>query len=308
MARRHMNKRHVISFDIKDFFPSVTQKQIEDILPQYGVTSSAARTVSELCTFKYFLPQGGLTSPKVSNMVASHTFGPQIYELCQRHNLTMTLYADDITISGDNILGPAQEKDILQRTTDLAVSSFEELYAFYGSSDRDNVIEEIIEEVGCDAISFYFIERKVREILANHGFSLKPEKTKIMHESRRQTVCGTVVNDKVNLPRKQRLQLRAIVHNVVTNGVEHEVSKHEDEVTVETFIQSLKGRLNWFFQLNPEKAQPLIDKLNDYLHQREEDNKRLEQERQKDDYDEEALKKLNEDIQALDKAANALIL
>lgn len=218
MASMHVGKEAVISFDIKDYFTSITQKEIQDVLAKYHIIDTAGKLLSELCTYKYYVPQGALTSPKISNLITSHTFGPAIKQFCDERNLTMSVYADDITISSDA-----------------------------------RMTWEQIEEVRT------FVAGALKE----HGFKLNNKKTKVMFRGRRQYVCGAVVNDKVNLMRDQRLKLRAIVHNVVRNGVAVEAAKNDE--SEEFFLRKLKGKLNWYRQLNPSKGQALIDKLDTAL-------------------------------------------
>ncbi len=218
MAALHVNKTVVVSFDIKDFFGSITQKMISRVLEGYNISGSAARTVSELCTYKYFVPQGAITSPKISNIIAANTFGPDISSYCTDNNLVMSIYADDITISSDEVL------------------------------DNEKISE---------------IKLTIRSIIANYNFEVNHRKTKVMFRNRRQWVCGAVVNDKVNLIRSERNRLRAVVHNITRNGIEVEASKND--VSVEMFVSRVKGRLNWFRQLNFEKGNLLLTKLNDYL-------------------------------------------
>ncbi len=102
MAAKHVGKKVVVSLDIKDFFPSIKQSRLLEIFVSVGVDATAAITLSELCTYKAFVPQGALTSPKVSNIVAARSFGPEIKEYCDQHGYTLTIYADDITISSDD--------------------------------------------------------------------------------------------------------------------------------------------------------------------------------------------------------------
>ena len=109
MTQVHVGKRLVISLDIKDFFTAITQAKIQPCLQALGMGQAAARTVSELCTYTFFVPQGGLTSPKIANLITSMTFGPDVNRLCQEEGFDLTIYADDITLStnreGVNIPG-----------------------------------------------------------------------------------------------------------------------------------------------------------------------------------------------------------
>lgn len=214
MAELHVNKEVVISFDIKDFFTSITQKDIQGVFAKYGIEGMASRTLSELCTYKFFVPQGAITSPKISNIIAANTFGPSIKQYCDDQGLSMTIYADDITIS--------------------SVGRME--------WDAINAVREV-----------------VASELTKHNFKLNRKKTKVMFRSRRQWVCGAVVNDKVNMLRKEREKLRAIVFNVCTNGLEAEAAKNN--IPAEMFERQLKGKLNWYRQLNPERGNRLYQRL-----------------------------------------------
>lgn len=223
MAELHTNKAVVLSVDIKNYFPSIHQNQIEQLLHQYNIQGAAARTLSELLTYRFFVPQGALTSPKLSNMVSANTFAEELNTFFTEKGLTFTVYADDITISSANRL------------------------------EMDTITEYL---------------QKIDNTLRQHGFRVNSRKTKIMFRNRRQWVCGAVVNEKRNLVRKEREKLRAIVHNVVKNGLDHEADKNS--IPADRFLAQLKGKLNWYMQLNFDRARVLVDKLNNYLSQHQE--------------------------------------
>jgi RNA-directed DNA polymerase len=102
MAQMHVGKQVIISVDIKDFFHSIKQERLQTLFEQLGIAPMPARTLSELCTYKSFVPQGALTSPKVANIVTAMTFGPVLKNFCEQNGLTLTIYADDVTISSTN--------------------------------------------------------------------------------------------------------------------------------------------------------------------------------------------------------------
>jgi RNA-directed DNA polymerase len=216
MAAMHVNKHCIISVDIKDFFHSIKQEKLFSILCRLGIGSIPARTISEICTYKAFVPQGALTSPKVSNLITSVTFGPNIQQYCQLHEFTLTIYADDVTISTNN-------KQV----------------------DPKMVI------------------RDISKMIRDEGFRINKKKTKVMFYGSRQYVCGAVVNTKVNLIVKERKRLRAIIHNVIKNGIDAEAAKTTMDPV--KFLNFLRGRLNWFRQLNPIMGQAYYIKLKDYL-------------------------------------------
>jgi hypothetical protein len=84
-----------------------------------------------------------------------------------------------------------------------------------------------------------------------------------MFKGQRQYVCGAVVNTKVNLIVKERKRIRAIVHNIIKNGIAAEALKAGKEPT--QFLNYIRGRINWFRQLNKPLGQKYFDQLKSYL-------------------------------------------
>jgi hypothetical protein len=114
MAQCHVGKAMIVSIDLEDFFTSIKQYQLNELFQHLGFGEKAARTLSELCTYDSFVPQGALTSPKLSNIMTALTFGPMVKEYCDRAGFTLTIYADDITISIDKETLERYEGDIAE--------------------------------------------------------------------------------------------------------------------------------------------------------------------------------------------------
>lgn len=89
-ARIHINSEWIISLDIKDFFPSITKKHLLSL----GLSDYEC----ELVTYNGKLVQGTSVSPLISNIVISPIINRVAKVLC-RHNVRLSAYADDITIS-----------------------------------------------------------------------------------------------------------------------------------------------------------------------------------------------------------------
>lgn len=100
-ARYHLHNRFVMCLDIKDFFPSITFEQVVKIFEDFYEGDDIAYPLAKICTFQGRLPQGGVTSPAISNIV----FNPldtKITELCNPQNINYSRYADDMTFSSNN--------------------------------------------------------------------------------------------------------------------------------------------------------------------------------------------------------------
>lgn len=277
MASIHVNKNVVVSYDIKDFFPSITQKKIEDIIKVEGIAEgTAARLISEICTYKWFLPQGAVTSPKISNLIAKHTFGPLLKEIADSSGLDMTIYADDITFSEKKGTVISTEKrgvyspdipEVTARLNELRSThpEYGEISAYNekcGVSVRYNTGRRRVTEIFVPTIE---LTDRVSQILTAEGLVLNWDKIKVMRRNSRQYVCGVVVNDKTNLSKKARLRLRAIVHNVSVNGLDAEAAKFNANGTVEDFVSHMRGMINWYRQLRPDKGGALYTKFEECL-------------------------------------------
>ena len=90
----------------------------------------------------------------------------------------------------------------------------------------------------------------VRDIVAAEGWVLNERKTLVMPSSNRQRVTGLVVNQSVNLCRKDFDALKAAVHRYVTSATLDAAQ-----------LAQLFGRIAWLGQLRPERAAKLRAKL-----------------------------------------------
>jgi len=98
-AKAHRKGRWLMHLDIKNFFPSVNYKRIENIFLSLGCPDVIAETFTKLTTLDYQLPQGAPTSPMLANLVL-HNFDTRILRLCQLRGFKYTRFYDDIVISG----------------------------------------------------------------------------------------------------------------------------------------------------------------------------------------------------------------
>lgn len=242
MAKLHLNKEWVLSLDIKNYFTSIKQVNIMTMLETHGITDEAARLISEIVTYKFFLPQGAITSPKVSNLFAAFTFGPELESALKEQDIVFTVYADDITFSFDY--------------SDGLWMGVKEMYQ--NVLPADDRLE--IPSVGCGKAVCTLLTDMTKKILNRHQLRLNMDKVKVMGPGLRHWVCGVVANEKTNISKQQRSFLRAVIHNITVNGLEAEAAKSGREPG--EFLANLKGRVGWYHQLNPERARSMLDTLN----------------------------------------------
>jgi len=96
----HIGAKWVYSLDIEDFFPSISQKRIEQALIGLGYDFHGAEIAAYLCCYKGFLAQGSPASPVISNLVFNST-DKELAVLADALKIRYTRYADDMVFSGD---------------------------------------------------------------------------------------------------------------------------------------------------------------------------------------------------------------
>lgn len=98
-AESHIGAKMLMSEDIKDFFPSITQSQVENVYKHFfKFAPDVSALLSELCTKDGQLVQGSPLSGYLANLVffrEEHS----IVASCIKHGLHYTRYYDDIHIS-----------------------------------------------------------------------------------------------------------------------------------------------------------------------------------------------------------------
>ena len=95
---RFSNNRYFLCLDIDDFFPSISGTRIIGIFETLGYNSFISRVLALLCTCDDSLPQGGVTSPALCNIVCIN-LDRRILGYVGKKNIAYSRYADDMTFS-----------------------------------------------------------------------------------------------------------------------------------------------------------------------------------------------------------------
>ncbi|MBN1367296.1 MAG: RNA-directed DNA polymerase [Dehalococcoidales bacterium] len=110
-AKLHIPNKNLMVVDIKDFFPTINNKEVYEVFKSFGFPWRVCTLLSDLCSLNGRLPQGAPTSPALANLV----FKPvdlELQDLAKRWNCTYSRYADDIAISGNNTFSNKDIKSI----------------------------------------------------------------------------------------------------------------------------------------------------------------------------------------------------
>lgn len=99
-ASVHVGSRNLLNIDIEDFFPSVSERQVLDVLGYFPFPDAVKSQLTGLCTLGRRLPQGAPTSPALANAVFRNldiALSSKAFEW----GVEYSRYADDISFSGD---------------------------------------------------------------------------------------------------------------------------------------------------------------------------------------------------------------
>ncbi|EGR1144296.1 RNA-directed DNA polymerase [Vibrio parahaemolyticus] len=122
-AQAHINSRMLMSEDIRNFFPSISVKEVNRIFQHFFCfPPKVSNALSELSTKEGFLVQGSPLSGEIANLIF-YRDEPELVKFCQDQGLRYTRYYDDIHISSD-------EKDFYELIPHLK----SEIYRIFGKS------------------------------------------------------------------------------------------------------------------------------------------------------------------------------
>ena len=100
-AEPHKDATAILTIDIKDFFSSVSSVSVYNIFKSAGYNQLISTVLSNICTYKGVLPQGGPCSPKLANL-SLWQMDVRIQGYVGKRGINYTRYADDLTFSGLN--------------------------------------------------------------------------------------------------------------------------------------------------------------------------------------------------------------
>ena len=183
-AMTHLRRRYIINIDLKDFFPSITEKRVFGLLQSIGVDDGVAKIIVRICCNQEHLPQGAPSSPIISNMICFR-LDKSLMEFAKAHRLLYTRYADDITFS-----------------------SYQPPSAvFQGARPPSGKLE------------LGNLSERLMRIISGNGFELNPDKLYYADKNARRTVTGLKINEGLNIDRRYIRNIRATLFKIEIKGV-----------------------------------------------------------------------------------------
>jgi hypothetical protein len=234
----HVGRPIVVRIDLEDFFASVSRARVAAIFRRVGYPRRVAAALAGLTT-----------APTPEDVLAAH---PRVGVDLSRRFLANARLRDAHLPQGaptSPALSNLAAWRLDRRLAALAagfgarMTRYADDLAFSGDETLAQALRFFIARVGAIAVE--------------EGFRVNHRKTRVMRQGRRQTLCGVVVNDRANLPRRERDRLRAILFNAARSGLEE-----QNREGLPDFRRHLEGRIAWAAALNPDfgrRANRLLD-------------------------------------------------
>ncbi len=112
-ARPHIKAEFVLKLDIRKFFPSITPAMVINALAKHcGFSTTTAHVVADLATYEGKLITGSPASTIIASLVIREGT-ERIYGLVHQRGGQMTVFVDDLTISGGRHLAAVEDTCVL---------------------------------------------------------------------------------------------------------------------------------------------------------------------------------------------------
>jgi RNA-directed DNA polymerase len=187
-ARQHRHRRWVLNIDLEEYFPSINFGRVRGFFLKnrdFELNQDVATVLAQIACHDNSLPQGSPCSPVISNLVA-HILDMRLVKLASEAGCTYSRYADDLTFSTNKRVFPPE----------IALPSA-----------TDGVGSHL-----------WLPGEPLKALIEGTGFRINAQKTHLMYRTSRQNVTGLVVNQKINVRREYRHNVRAMVDRLVKTG------------------------------------------------------------------------------------------
>ena len=227
-ALPHIGQDIVVNMDLKDFFPTITFKRVKGMFKSLGYSEAVATVLSLLCTEP---PRERVSyKGKIYNVSLGERQLPQ----------------------GASTSPPIT--NIICRNLDRRLKGKAESLGFTYTRYADDL------SFSGPKSSFKDLGKLIRDvtsIVSFEGFTVHPDKTRVLHKSQKQEVTGLVVNKKIGIGRKEIRKFRAILHNCEKHGLESQNKENHPN-----FIAYLKGYCSFISMVDKEKGEKFSEQIN----------------------------------------------
>ncbi|MGI8485138.1 MAG: reverse transcriptase family protein, partial [Thermomicrobiales bacterium] len=224
-AAHHTGKDIVVRIDLKDFLHSINYERVKRIFLSLGYQGDISEALAALTT---------ASAHGWNRHLRYSSEGPIRYTWLPQGAPTSPAISNIVCLSLDTILSKMDHVTYTRYADDLVFSW-----------NLDEV------ELSVGSLLGY-----VRRIVGREGFSINPEKTRVMRRAQRQIVNGLIVNaQSPRVSRSDMRRFRVLLHHIESEGVEVVTEKLGCDA-----LAHANGIISYVYMINPEQARRLSKK------------------------------------------------
>jgi retron-type reverse transcriptase len=190
-AAPHTGRDVVVNFDLKDFFPTLTWKRVKGKFRGLGYSEAVATVLALICT-----------EPDVDEIDLD---GQRLYARRGPRRLPQGAPTSP-ALTNLICLRLDQRLQGLAAKLGFTYTRYADDMTFSASGDAAKKTGALL--------------KFVAGIVTDEGFTVHPDKTRVMRSHRRQEVTGLVVNERIAVPRDTLRRFRALLHQIEVAGPE----------------------------------------------------------------------------------------
>ena len=222
-AEKHVGQSVVMNMDLKNFFPTITYKRVKGLFKALGYAEKYATILALLCT-----------EPETDEVKMD---GERYFVATGERHLPQGAPTSPVIT---NLICRTLDKRMLGAAEKLGFT-----FTRYADDCTFSCAEAAKENVG----KMLWIAKK---IIVEEGFIMHPDKLRIMHKGRHQEVTGIVVNEKLNVNRRDLKNFRALLFQIERDGFEGKSWNNSPNLR-----DCIQGYANFVKMVHPEKGKVL---------------------------------------------------
>lgn len=222
-AACHVGRDVVLNLDLKDFFPTLSWLRVRGLFVSLGYSPEASTILSLLCT------EADVDEVEIDGKrFYVHSSGRKLPQgsPCSPAITNLVCRRLDQRLSG------------LAKKLGYTYTRYADDLTFSGPPERVHTLLKV-----------------VRAIVADEGFVVHPDKTRVMRKGARQEVTGIIVNRKLGVARRLVKRWRAVTFQVERDGTAGKKLGPSGDV-----IASLVGFASFVRMVEPEKGDAMLQR------------------------------------------------
>ena len=230
-AQKHIGQAVVMNMDLKNFFPTITYKRVKGLFKSFGYAEKYATILALLCT-----------EPETDEVKID---GQRYFVATGERHLPQGAPTSPVIT---NLICRTLDKRMVGAAKKLGFT-----FTRYADDCTFSCTDDAKENVG----KMLWIAKK---IIQEEGFIMHPDKLRIMHKGRHQEVTGIVVNEKLNVSRKNLKNFRALLYQIEKDGFQGKSWNNTPNLP-----ECINGYANFVMMVHPQKGKVLKKRVKKIL-------------------------------------------